>query len=138
MKKVLLIFAFILVLTACKAANGNSVSKLETTIYTRNGHEEIVIEDAFNFVKNIFTDTDTFYYADLLTMEYGTPDSKQLEERIKNDTNSYEVLYIKFSFKTGNVAYAAMESNHIYNYETYLIKYYEHDEWHIYYMDGIL
>lgn len=138
MKKVLLLFAFLLLLTGCASANGNSVSKLETTIYNRNGHEEIVIDDGFNFIKKVFTDTDTFYYADLLTMEYGEPGTKELENLIKEETNAYDVLYIKFSFKTGNVAYEAMESNHVYNYETYLTKSYKNDEWHIYYMDGIL
>ena len=38
--------------------------------------------------------------------------------------------------KTGDVAYEAMKSNHIYYYETYLIKSYKNDIWHVYKMDG--
>lgn len=137
MKKIMLVLASILVLTACKAANGNSISKLETTVYKNNNHDEMIIDDGFNTIKTIFTDKDTFYHASLLTMEYGTENSEVLEENVKNETNSYDVLYIKFSFQTGDVEYEAMIKNHIYNYETYLVKSYKDDIWHVYKMEGI-
>ena len=137
MKKVLLMIAAITFLTACKAANGNSVSKLETTIYKTNNHEEILIQDGFDFIKDVFIDKDTFYHASLLTMEYGNNDTLEKEEEVKNLTNSYDVLYITFSFETGDVLYETMQSNHVYNYETYLVKSYEHDSWHIYKMEAI-
>ncbi len=135
MKKIMLAATVLLLLTACKSVNGNSISKLETTIYKTHSHDELVIEDGFNYIKKVFTDKDTFYHASLLTIEYGSEETKELENKIKEETNSYEVLYIKFSFKTGNVAYQAMQSNHIYNYETYLIKSYKEDIWHIYKME---
>ncbi|MCH5166349.1 MAG: hypothetical protein J1F35_00515 [Erysipelotrichales bacterium] len=137
MKKVLLMIAVITFLTACKAANGNSVSKLETTIYKTNNHEEILIQDGFDYIKDIFTDKDTFYHASLLTMEYGNNDTLEKEEIVKNSTKSYDVLYITFSFETGDVLYETMQSNHVYKYETYLVKSYEHDSWHIYKMEAI-
>ena len=137
MKKVAIIFTVLILLTGCKYPNGNSVSKLETTIYKTNNHDEIVIEDGFSYIKDIFTDKDTFYHADLLTMEYGLDSTKELEENIKIETNSYDVLYITFSFKTGNVEYETMKSNNIYTYETYLIKSYKDDIWHIYKMEAI-
>lgn len=138
MKKIVLIALVLVLLTACKSANGNSISKLETTIYKTCSHDELVIEDGFDYIKKVFTDKDTFYHASLLTIEYGTDETKELEDKIKEETNSYEVLYFKFSFKTGDVAYQAMQSNHVYNYETYLIKSYKDDIWHIYKMDGVL
>lgn len=138
MKKIVLIALVLVLLTACKSTNGNSISKLETTIYKTCSHDELVIEDGFDYIKKVFTDKDTFYHASLLTIEYGSDETKELEDKIKEETNSYEVLYFKFSFKTGDVAYQAMQSNHIYNYETYLIKSYKDDIWHIYKMDGVL
>lgn len=138
MKKIVLIALVLVLLTACKSTNGNSISKLETTIYKTCSHDELVIEDGFNYIKKVFTDKDTFYHASLLTIEYGSDETKELEDKIKEETNSYEVLYFKFSFKTGDVAYQAMQSNHVYNYETYLIKSYKDDIWHIYKMDGVL
>lgn len=138
MKKIVLIALVLVLLTACKSTNGNSISKLETTIYKTCSHDELVIEDGFDYIKKVFTDKDTFYHASLLTIEYGADETKELEDKIKEETNSYEVLYFKFSFKTGDVAYQAMQSNHVYNYETYLIKSYKDDIWHIYKMDGVL
>lgn len=138
MKKIVLIALVLVLLTACKSTNGNSISKLETTIYKTCSHDELVIEDGFDYIKKVFTDKDTFYHASLLTIEYGSDETKELEDKIKEETNSYEVLYFKFSFKTGDVAYQAMQSNHVYNYETYLIKSYKDDIWHIYKMDGVL
>ena len=137
MKKVLLVLTLVLVLTACKANNGNSVSKLETTIYKNNIHTDLVVEDGFDRIKKEFTDQATFYYSSLLTMEYGSDGTLDKEELVKKETNSYDVLYIVFTFKTGDVSYVEMESNHVYKYETYLTKSYEHDDWHIYKMEGI-
>ena len=136
MKRNLILIMVVLILTGCKLENGNSVSKLETTIFKTFSHEEIVIEEGFNAIKSVFTDKDVFYHASLLTMEYGVEGTSELEEKIKSETNSYDVLYITFSMKTGDVAYEAMKSNHIYYYETYLIKSYKNDIWHVYKMDG--
>lgn len=137
MKKVLLVIMTLLFLTACTRANGNSISKLETTVYKNNTHDELTIDDGFNTIKKIFTDKDTFFHASLLTMEYGVEGSDELEEQVKTETNSYDVLYIKFTFQTGDVEYEAMKKNHVYNYETYLIKSYKDDIWHVYKMEGI-
>lgn len=54
MKKVLIMIMCILILTGCKAENGNKVSKLETTIYKSLNHSEMVIEDAFDYLKKNF------------------------------------------------------------------------------------
>ena len=137
MKKLLIVILFCLFSVGCTAKNGNSISKLETTIYNNNNHDELVIEDAFDYMKKVFTDEDTFYYSSLLTLEYGDNDTLDKEESIKQETNSYEVLYIQFSFKTGDVAYEAMESNFVYNYEVYLTKATKNADWRIYKMDQI-
>ena len=135
LKRLLIVLVTILFITGCTSINGNSVSKLETTIYKTNNHDELIIEEGFSYIKSIFTDKDTFYHASLLTMEYGTESTKELEEIVKTETNSYDVLYITFSFKTGNVEYESMKSNQLYNFETYLIKSYKDDIWHIYKME---
>ncbi len=137
MKKLFIILATLIFLTGCTPKNGNSVSKLETTIYRTNNHDELIIEEGVRVISKEFTDKDTFYYSSLLTVEYGVSNTLEIENKIKEETNSYDVLYFHFSFKTGDVAYAEMESNHIYDYETILIKSYAHDSWHIYKMDGI-
>lgn len=138
MKKILTILITIIFLSGCTNENGNSVRELESTIYKTYNHEEMEIDEGFNTIKTIFTDKDTFYHSSLLTLEYGDYSTEEKESLIKEETNSYDVLYIKFSFRTGDVAYEAMESNHIYNYETYLIKSYENDIWHVYRMEGII
>lgn len=137
MKNTILVLISILALTACVAANGNSISKLETTIYKNNNHDELIIDEGFDTIKTIFTDKDTFYHSSLLTMEYGFEGSQELENQVKEETNSYDVLYITFSFKTGDVEYESMIKNHMYNYETYLIKSYKDDIWHVYKMEEI-
>lgn len=135
MQKIMIIFMALLILTTgCKAENGNSVSKLETTIYKTYHHNDIVIEDAFEFIKKEFTEEDTFYHASLLTIEYGVDNTEVLEKEIKEKLSAYEVLYLNFSFETGDVSYKNMKSNHTYNYTVYLVKYSESDTWHIHQM----
>lgn len=137
MKKIFTILITLIILTGCGNKYGNSVRELESTIYKTYNHEEMVIDDGFNTIKKIFTDKDTFYHASLLTLEYGFDNTEELEKKIKEETNSFDVLYIKFSMRTGDVAYEAMESNHVYHYEAYLVKSYKDDSWHVYKMDGI-
>ncbi len=137
MKKVLIMIMCILILTGCKAENGNKVSKLETTIYKSLNHSEMVIEDAFDYLKKEFLEKDTFYHASLLTIEYGDESTEELEKNISEKISAYEILYLTFSFETGDVSYEVMESNHLYKYKTYLIKYNEYDTWHIYQMEEI-
>lgn len=135
MKKTIVIIMALLVLTGCKAKNGNSISKLETTIYKTNNHSEIIIEETFDEVKKLFMEKETFYHSSLLTIEYGGDNTEELESDIKDKLAAYEVLYLMFSFETGDVAYEVMQSNHLYNYQAYLIKYNENDIWHIYQME---
>lgn len=135
MKKTIVIIMALLVLTGCKAKNGNSISKLETTIYKTNNHSEIIIEETFDEVKKLFMEKETFYHSSLLTIEYGGDNTEELESDIKDKLAAYEVLYLTFSFETGDVAYEVMQSNHLYNYQAYLIKYNENDIWHIYQME---
>ena len=85
MKRNLILIMIVLILTGCRLENGNSVSKLETTIFKTLSHEEIVIEEGFNTIKSIFTDKDVFYHASLLTMEYGVEGTSELEEKIKSE-----------------------------------------------------
>ena len=125
----------LLILTGCKAENGNSISKLETTIYKTYNHTEMVIEDAFDAIKKEFMEADTFYHTTLLTIEYGIDNTEELEKNILDKLSAYEVIYLTFSFKTGDVPYEVMESNHLYSYQTYLVKYNENDTWHIYQME---
>lgn len=80
MKKVLIMIMCILILTGCKAENGNKVSKLETTIYKSLNHSEMVIEDAFDYLKKEFLEKDTFYHASLLTIEYGDESTEELRK----------------------------------------------------------
>lgn len=135
MKKILVIIMALMITTGCKAENGNSISKLETTIYKTNNHTEMVIEETFDVIKQEFMEKETFYHSSLLTIEYGVEDTEELESNIKDKLSAYEVIYLTFSFKTGDVSYEVMESNHLYNYKTYLIKYNENDPWHIYQME---
>lgn len=135
MKKILVIIMSLLLLTGCKAENGNSISKLETTIYKTYIHSEMTIEDAFDFIKREFTEKDTFYHASLLTMEYGEESTEELEKHVASKLSAHEVIYLTFTFQTGDVQYEVMESNHLYNYQTYLVKYQENDIWHIYQME---
>lgn len=138
MKKIFTILIVVLIITTgCKNKYGNSVRELESTIYKTYNHEELEIDDGFNTIKTIFTDKDTFYHASLLTLEYGVENTEELERTAKEETNSYDVLYLRFSMRTGDVEYEAMKSNHVYHYETYLVKSYEGDIWHVYKMDGI-
>lgn len=135
MKKTIIIIMTLLILTGCSNENGNSISKLETTIYKTHNHSEMVIEDAFDIIKKEFMKKDTFYHASLLTIEYGVESTEELEKNVFDKLSAYEVIYLTFSFKTGDVSYEVMESNHLYNYQTYLVKYYENDIWHIYQME---
>lgn len=137
MKKLFTILITIIFLSGCTNKYGNSIRELESTIYKKCNHEEMIIDEGFNTIKTIFTDKDTFYHSSLLTLEYGIDGTEEKEKHIKEETNSYDVLYIKFSMRTGDVAYEAMKSNYIYNYEVYLIKSYKDDIWHVYKMDGI-
>lgn len=137
MKKILTILITLIFLVGCGNKYGNSIRELESTVYKTNGHDEMIIEEGFDTIKKIFTDKDTFYHSSLLTLEYGETETEEKESTVKEETNSYDVLYIKFSMKTGDVAYEAMESNHVYHYETYLIKSYKDDIWHVYKMEGI-
>lgn len=137
MKKTFTILITLVFLCGCTNKYGNSIRELETTIYKKYNHEELVIDEGFNTIKSVFTDKDTFYHASLLTLEYGVDNTEELEKKVKEETNSYDVLYLRFSMRTGNVLYEAMQSNHVYHYETYLVKSYKDDIWHIYRMDGI-
>lgn len=137
MKKILIIIMCVFVLTGCKNENGNTVNKLETTIYKTYNHSEMDIEDAFNYIKREFTDEDTFYHASLLTIEYGSDDTEELENTVNSKLAAKETIYLTFTFMTGDVKYEVMESNHTYTYTTYLVKYSDADTWHIYQMEEI-
>ncbi len=118
-----------MLVTGCNSHNGNRVNKAETTIYKSLHHDELTIEEAFSCIKDEFMTKETFYYTDLLAIEYGGDMTENLELEFKKNNNYYDVIYLQFTFKTGDQDYISMQKNHSYTYEAYLVKATKRDKW---------